>query len=160
MNPSTWHSPKYLLQQTHCSEADSPLHTSRGSILKIATHVARYFLGSVFLVFGLNGFFNFIQLPPMPTQATDFLAALVKTGYLMTLVKCTEILCGALLLSGYFVPLALVLLSPVIVNILLFHLVLTPPKDAIGAVVFFAVHLFLIVRYRAAYKPLFTPKIQ
>ena len=57
--------------------------------MKIATHVARFFQGAVFLVFGLNGFFNFIQLPPMPEAATDFLGALVKTGYLMTLVKAT-----------------------------------------------------------------------
>jgi uncharacterized membrane protein YphA (DoxX/SURF4 family) len=126
--------------------------------MKIATHVARYFLGTVFLVFGLNGFFNFIPMPSMPTAATDFLGALVKTGYLMTLVKCTEILCGALLLSGFFVPLALVLLSPVLVNILLFHLFLTPPKDAVGAVVFVAAHLFLIWQYRLAYKPMFVAK--
>jgi len=126
--------------------------------MKIATHVARYFLGALFFVMGLNGFFNFIQMPPMPTEAGDFLGALVKTGYLMTLVKCTEILCGALLLSGYFVPLALVLLSPVLVNILMFHVFLTPPKDAVGAVVFVAVHLFLIWQYRAAYRPLFQAK--
>lgn len=126
--------------------------------MKIATHVARYFLGAVFFVFGLNGFFHFIQLPPMPTEAGEFLGAMVKTGYLMTLVKVTEVVCGALLLAGVYVPLALVMLTPVVVNIFLFHAFLTPPKDAVGSVIFLAVHLFLVWQYRAHYKSLFVPK--
>ncbi|HTI49662.1 MAG TPA: DoxX family membrane protein [Planctomycetaceae bacterium] len=126
--------------------------------MKIATHVARYFLGVVFLVFGLNGFVQFIQVPPMPPAAGEFLGAMVKTGYLMTLVKLTEVACGALLLAGVYVPLALVLLSPVVLNIFLFHTFLTPPKDAIGAVIFLAVQVFLLWQYRTAYRPLFVPR--
>lgn len=126
--------------------------------MKIATHVARYFLGAVFFVFGLNGFFQFIQLPPMPPDAGAFLGAMVKTGYLMTLVKVTEVVCGALLLANLFVPLALVMLTPVVLNIFLFHAFLTPPKDTVGAVIFLVVHLFLIWQYRNHYKPLFAAK--
>jgi uncharacterized membrane protein YphA (DoxX/SURF4 family) len=127
-------------------------------IMKIATDVARYLLGAVFFAFGLNGFLNFIKLPPMPPEAGEFLGAMVKTGYLMTVVKLTEVVCGSLLLSGLFVPLALVLLAPVVVNIVLFHLYLTPPSDAVSAYVFLALHLFLLWSYRTYYKPLFTMK--
>lgn len=126
--------------------------------MKIATHVARYFLGAVFFVFGLNGFFQFIKLPPLPPEAGEFLGAMVKTGYLMTLVKVTEVVCGVLLLVNVFVPLALVMLTPVVVNIFLFHAFLTPPKDVIGSVIFLVVHIFLVWQYRAHYKPLFVAK--
>jgi uncharacterized membrane protein YphA (DoxX/SURF4 family) len=124
--------------------------------MKIATHIARYLLGAVFLVFGLNGFLNFIKLPPFPPEAGEFLGALMKTGYLWALVKLTEVVCGALLLSGQFVPLALVLLAPVVINIVFFHLYLTPPSDGAPAYVFLALHLFLLWSYRSYYKPLFT----
>ncbi|MGE5194517.1 MAG: DoxX family membrane protein [Deltaproteobacteria bacterium] len=126
--------------------------------MKIATHSARYLLGLVFLVFGLNGFFNFLTPPPMPPAAGEFIGALVKTGYLMTLVKLTEVVCGALLLSGFLVPLALVLLSPVIVNIALFHVCLVPPQEGVMQFVFVAMHVFLMWQYRAYYKGLFTLK--
>lgn len=124
--------------------------------MKVATHVARYLLGAVFFVFGLNGFVNFITLPPMPTEAREFLEALVKSGYMMQLIKGTEVVCGALLLAGVAVPLTLVVLAPIVINIVLFHVYLTPPKDTVSAFVFLALHLFLVWRYRAWYKPLFT----
>ena len=126
--------------------------------MKIATHIVRYLLGAVFFVFGLNGFLNFIKLPPFPPEAGEFLGAMMKTGYLWTLVKTTEVVCGALLLSGLFVPLTLVLLAPVVINIVFFHLYLTPPSDGVPAYVFLALHLFLLWSYRDYYKPLFTPK--
>lgn len=126
--------------------------------MKIATHVARYLLGAVFFVFGLNGFLNFIALPPMPEPAGELLGAFVRSGYLMTFIKGTEVVCGALLLTGVAVPLALVALTPVVINIVLFHVYLTPPKDAVSAFVFLALHLFLVWRYRAYFRPLFTVK--
>jgi uncharacterized membrane protein YphA (DoxX/SURF4 family) len=126
--------------------------------MKVATQISRYLLGAVFLVFGLNGFLNFIKLPPFAPEAGDFLGALMKTGYLWTLLKLTEVVCGALLLSGLFVPLALVLLAPVVVNIVLFHLYLTPPSDAAPAYLVLGLHVFLLWSYRSCYKPLFTAK--
>jgi len=74
----------------------------------------------------------------------------------MNFIKGTEVVCGALLLAGVAVPLALVALTPVLVNIVLFHVYLTPPKDAVSAFVFLALHLFLVWRYRTYYKPFFT----
>jgi uncharacterized membrane protein YphA (DoxX/SURF4 family) len=124
--------------------------------MKIAAVVARVLLGLVFFVFGLNGFLNFMPMPPLPESAGAFLGSLVNTGYLMTLVKLVETICGALLLAGVFVPLALVLLAPVLVNIVLFHVFLTPLQDSVGAFVFLALYLFLVWRYRNYYRELFT----
>src|SRR5688572_27791919 len=86
--------------------------------------VARIILGLIFFVFGLNGFLHFAPLPPMPEKATLFLGALGASGYMFTLIKATEILVGAALLANRFVPLALVVLAPVVLNIALFHVFL------------------------------------
>jgi len=124
--------------------------------MKVATGIARYLLGIVFFVFGLNGFLDLIPLPPLPTPAADFLQALQHTGYLFYLVKGTEVVAGALLLSGRFVPLALVLLSPVIVNIVLFHAYLNAPHEVVPPLVMLGVHLFLVWQYRKHYQTLFA----
>jgi uncharacterized membrane protein YphA (DoxX/SURF4 family) len=87
---------------------------------------ARLLLGSIFFVFGLNGFLGFLPQPPVTPEGGAFLGALAATGYMFPLIKGTEVLAGALLLSGQFVPLALVLLSPIVVNIFAFHALLSP----------------------------------
>src|SRR6266481_2383319 len=86
--------------------------------------VARIFLGLVFFVFGLNGFLHFIPQPPMSGPPADFMGALAATGYMFALIKGAEVAAGLLLLTGRFVPLALTLLAPVLVNILAFHALL------------------------------------
>jgi putative oxidoreductase len=88
--------------------------------MRIAGLIARYLLGLIFLVFGLNGFLHFIPMAPMPGAAGQFMGAIYGTGYL-TVIFLLEIIPALLLLAGRYVPLALVLLGPVIVNILLFH---------------------------------------
>lgn len=85
---------------------------------------ARLLLGLLFLVFGLNGFFNFLPQPEMPAAAGALAGAFAQAGYMWPLIKGTEVLSGLLLLSGFFVPLALLFLAPVVVNILLFHIFL------------------------------------
>src|SRR6476646_9889721 len=97
--------------------------------------VARVVLGFAFFVFGLNGFLHFLPQPPMSGPPAAFMGALGATGYLFPLLKGTEVLAGALLLSGFFVPLALTLLAPVIVNIVAFHLFLAPGTYAVVGVV-------------------------
>jgi uncharacterized membrane protein YphA (DoxX/SURF4 family) len=94
--------------------------------MKKVPMIARYLLGLIFFVFGLNGFLNFLPAPPLAEAGLKFIMALVETGYLMPLVKGIEVFAGALLLAGYFVPLALLLLAPIVVNILLFHTILSP----------------------------------
>ena len=88
--------------------------------------IARILLGLIFFVFGLNGFFNFLPAPPMPDKAAAFAGGLMASGYFFPFLKATEVLCGALLLAGAMVPLALVVLAPIIVNIILFHGFLAP----------------------------------
>jgi uncharacterized membrane protein YphA (DoxX/SURF4 family) len=86
--------------------------------------VARIFLGLIFFVFGLNGFLNFIPTPPPPEPIVAFMKGLMSTGYFFPLLKATEVTCGALLLSNRLVPLALIVLSPIIVQIFAFHVLL------------------------------------
>ena len=91
--------------------------------------VARVLLGLIFVVFGLNGFFNFIpmsSMPPMPEKAMAFMGGLMGSGYFMPFLAGTQTLCGALLVIGAFVPLALIVLAPIVINIILFHAFLAP----------------------------------
>ena len=92
-------------------------------------HAARLFVGLAFFVFGLNGFLGFMPQPPLPESAGAFMGALAATGYMFPLIKGTEVLAGAMLLSGRFVPLSLVLLAPITVNILAFHAFLDAPSS-------------------------------
>ncbi|MDA8020035.1 MAG: DoxX family membrane protein [Thermoanaerobaculia bacterium] len=91
--------------------------------------IARILLGLIFFVFGLNGFFNFLPPPELPQAAQEFFGALAATGYFLTFVKLTEVVCGLLLLIGRFVPLALTILAPVVLNIVLFHIFLAPAPE-------------------------------
>lgn len=112
--------------------------------------VARILLGLVFLVFGLNGFLSFLPMPPLPESAGAFMGALAATGYMLPLIKGTEVVAGLLLLSGRFVPLALVLLAPIIVNIAFFHAVLAP--NPVTVVLLLALELYLAWAYRDAFR--------
>lgn len=112
---------------------------------------ARVALGLIFFVFGLNGFLHFLPQPPMSGPPAQFLGALAATGYMLPLIKGTEVTAGALLLLGRYVPLALTLLAPVIVNILAFHAFLAPSGIALPLVVL-ALELTLAWSYRAAYR--------
>src|SRR6266404_1296969 len=96
------------------------------AIRKHLPTAARLFLGLVFTVFGLNFFLHFIPAPPPAPRAGAFAGALFASGYLFPLLKTTEVVAGLLLLSGRFVPLALAVLAPIIVNIVGFHLFLAP----------------------------------
>jgi hypothetical protein len=116
-----------------------------------ATTGARILLGLVFFVFGLNGFLGFMPQPPQPPEAGAFLGALGATGYMFPLIKGTEVLAGALLLGNAFVPLALLLLAPIVVNIAAFHLVLAPGGAAMGLGLV-ALLGFVAWRYRDAWR--------
>jgi uncharacterized membrane protein YphA (DoxX/SURF4 family) len=119
-------------------------------ISRFAPTVVRVFLGLVFFVFGLNGFLQFMPQPPMPEKAGAFMGALAATGYMFPLIKSVEVVAGALLLSNRFVPLALALLAPNVVNIVLFHTVLAPGGLPV-AIVVLALELYAAWTYRDAY---------
>jgi len=119
--------------------------------------VARVLMGVPFLVFGLNGFLNFLPQPPMPAAAGAFVGALAASGYLFPVLKTVEIVSALLLLSGRFVPLALTLLAPVLVNIVAFHAALAPAGLAIPLVLL-AAEIYLAWVHRDAFAPLLRAK--
>jgi hypothetical protein len=95
-------------------------------IVKTASVVARYLAGVIFLVFGLNGFLNFIPLPPPDgIAAQQFMGALYVSHYLWV-IFAFQLVAGVLLLANRYVPLAVAMLAPVIVNILTFHALMAP----------------------------------
>ena len=93
--------------------------------VKILTNISRFLLGLIFLVFGLNGFLHFIPMPPPSGVAGQFLGAMFVSKYLLV-VSGLQVISGALLLINRYVPLALTILGPIIVNILLFHALMSP----------------------------------
>ena len=116
--------------------------------------IARVLLGLVFFVFGLNGFLHFLPQPPPPAGALGFLGGLASAGYFFPLLKGTEVLAGTLLLAG-FVPIALTLLAPIIVNIVAFHTFLAPGNWPVVGLVLVS-EIYLAIVHRAAFAPLFV----
>ncbi len=120
--------------------------------------VARILLGLVFFVFGLNGFLHFLTMPPMPEEAGALMGALGATGYFFPVLKIVETVSGALLLSGMFVPLALILLAPVIVQIFLFHAVLAPGGIGLPIVLVILEAYLGFVAYRSSFVGVLSAK--
>ena len=117
--------------------------------MKILIIIARVLLGLIFVVFGLNAFLHFIPMKLPEGLAGEFMKALFMSHYFYV-VAVLQIVGGALLLLGRFVPLGLTLLGPVIVNILLFHIFLQPSGLPLALVVS-ALALFLLWANRQAF---------
>jgi putative oxidoreductase len=117
--------------------------------MKIVTIIARILLGLIFVVFGLNGFLHFIHMPPPPpnSAAGHFFAAVSTSGY-MSVIFLLQIIGGLLVLLGFYVPLGLTILCPIIFNIVLFHVHMAPEGLPL-AIVVSLLALFLIWRYWA-----------
>lgn len=117
--------------------------------------VLRVLLGGLFLMSGAMKLMPSGQLPPMPPAASAYILALGATGYTMPLIAVIEVIAGGLLIAGYFVPLSLTVLAPIIVNIALFHVLLAP---SIPVVIFLlASELALAWYYRDAFAGLLRP---
>jgi hypothetical protein len=126
--------------------------------MKTVSTIARYLAGLIFLVFGLNGFLSFIHLPPPEGIAAQFMGTLYASHYLRV-IFAFQVIPGILLLANRFVPLALAMLAPVIVNILTFHALVAPgglPLALFVAVLWVAV----FVHVREAFAGLFQPRLQ
>jgi putative oxidoreductase len=125
--------------------------------MKIAATIARYLLGLMFTVFGLNGFLNFIKQPP-PTNplAIQFFTAVAASHYAY-MFFALQLVAGLMLLSGYYVPLALAILAAEILNILTFHVTMNPEGIAPGLL---ALVLWMLVftQYRRSFQPLLQAK--
>ncbi len=125
--------------------------------MKTTSIVARYLLGLMFTVFGLNGFLNFIHQPPPTNPLTIQFLVSVSQSHFATFFFAVQVLGGLLLLSGFFVPLALTLLAAELYNILAFHLTLAPasiPPALVASVLWVLVFL----QYRNSFKGIFTAK--
>ncbi|HEY5938302.1 MAG TPA: hypothetical protein VIU61_26805 [Kofleriaceae bacterium] len=143
---------------TITQSTDVSLPTVRSIKRSITRHIptaARWLLGLAFLVFGLNGFLNFLPAPTeaIPDDAMAFFGGLMKTGYMFPLIKGTEVAVGLALVTNRFVPLSLVVLAPVMVNIVLVHAFLVSSGTGI-VLVLLALTLYLAWVHRAAYRPL------
>jgi len=118
---------------------------------RIVTAIVRILLGLMFLVFGLNGFLNFIPAPKdMPPEILNVIGALMKAGY-MTVVSGAEVLVAVLLLTNRFVPLALALLAPIVVGIITYHVAMQTATIGPGIVVLL-MELYLAWAYRGAFR--------
>jgi putative oxidoreductase len=125
--------------------------------MKIISVIARYLLGLLFTVFGLNGFLNFIhQPPPANPLAIQFFVA-ISSSHFAAFFFAVQLIGGLLLLSGYFVPLALTLLAAELYNILAFHLTLAPASIT-PALVASLLWVLVFLQYRASFKDVLAKK--
>lgn len=126
--------------------------------MKIAATIARYLLGLMFFVFGLNSFLQFIpQGPPQPGNAGAFVNVLMAAHYFYG-VGAVMVIAGLLLLINRYVALGLTFLGPILFNILLFHITMAP--GSIGMGVFATLLWFLVFwQHRAAFAGLFKARL-
>jgi uncharacterized membrane protein YphA (DoxX/SURF4 family) len=124
--------------------------------MKVLSIVARYLLGLMFTVFGLNGFLNFIHQPmPVNPLAQQFLIS-VSASHFAAFFFALQVVAGLLLLSGFFVPLALTLLAGELYNILAFHLTLAP--GIAPGLVASVLWVLVFLQYRQNFHGLLGPK--
>lgn len=121
--------------------------------MKNVVLVARILLGVIFLFFGLNIILQFWKMPPPPGDAGQFLTILAVHGW-MRVVGLLQVVAGVLLLVGRFVPLALTLLAPIVVNVLLFHLLLLGGVGIAPGLLVAVLELFLLWAYRLSFRGL------
>ncbi|MFA8434602.1 MAG: DoxX family membrane protein [Marinifilaceae bacterium] len=114
--------------------------------------IARIVLGLVLVVFGLNKFIGFMPMPPMPEAASSLMEAFGAAGYIFPMLAIVEIIVGLMLLINRFVAMALLFLSPLSVNIILFHLALDPAGIGAGVLVFL-LNLYLLLANKDKYDP-------
>lgn len=125
--------------------------------MKIASTIARYLLGVIFLVFGLNGFLHFMPMPLPPGVAGQFFMALGVSHYFVV-VFLLQVVAAVLLLAGRYVPLALSIIAPVVVNILCYHAFMAPSGLPM-ALILVALWLLAVVKVRSAFAGLFLKSV-
>ena len=126
--------------------------------MRTAYVIARYVAGVIFLVFGLNGYLNFIPPPPPGGIAGQFMGALYASHYLWV-IFAFQVIAGVLLLVNRYVPLAVAVLAPVIVNILSFHALMAPSGFPLALVVS-VLWALIFVSARPAFAGLFQSRLE
>jgi putative oxidoreductase len=125
--------------------------------MKIAVIIVRILMGLMFLFASVVVLFNLVQQPELKGTAKIFMEGMLATRYLLPLIKITELLCALAFLSGFFVPLAVVVIFPIVVNILFYNAFVMPEGLPVAILIFLA-DLFLAYAYRKHYQPLLAPK--
>ncbi len=121
--------------------------------------IARVLMGLVFFASGVFAFVSHFAVPPnLPQNLQTFVAGLAASVYFMPFLKIVEITCGLMLLTGFHVPFALVVLAPVILNIFLTHLFLAPSGVPLAVVLGgLEIYLAFFARpYKDAIRPIFA----
>ena len=118
------------------------------------TTILRFILALGLIVFGLNEFIGFLPKPELPAEASEFISSLRATGYVLYLLGALEIGIGLLLLLKKWVPFALLVLVPISVNIVMFHIFLDLP-NILQALIVALINAILVYKYWKAYRPLF-----
>jgi len=124
--------------------------------MKNVVIIARILLGIIFVAFGLNAFLHFLPKPMPPGIAGQFVGAMFQSHFIL-FVSTLEVISGALLLANFYVPFALAILAPIIVNILLF-LVLLPPLGWQPGVLAAILWIFLFIHYRKYFSGIFVQR--
>lgn len=119
--------------------------------------ISRRLLGLAMIIFAFNGYFEFIMIPMPERQGFIFIMAMEKTGYMFPMISLFQLVCGFMLFFGKFVILATTILTPIIFNILVFHIFLAP-SGLLFAFLFTALNLNLLWRHREAFYNLFFNK--
>ena len=132
--------------------------SSKNINMKITTVIARFLLGLIFLIFGLNGFLHFIPASMPSGTAGQFVGALFVSHYLVP-IFLLQLIAAILLLINRYVPLALTLLAPIIVNILLFHLLMALSGLAL-AIVVTVLWIVVFLSVRSAFDALLQPRVR
>jgi putative oxidoreductase len=128
--------------------------------MRIATIIVRILLGALYTFSAIMVLFHLMKEPEMTGNAKTFMEGMMATGYFMTLLKITELLCGIALIAGLFAPLATAIIFPVSLNIFLYHICIGPEgAPGIPVAIFVLVaNLFLAYAYREKYKPMLSMK--
>src|SRR4029077_823349 len=141
---------KYILMSIYFKSTKQPN-------MKTTTVIARFLLGFIFLVFGLNGFLHFIPATTPTGTAGQFLGALFVSSYLVP-IFLLQITSAVLLLLNRYIPLALTLLAPIIVNILLIHILMLPSGLGLALVVT-VLWIVVFLGVRSAFAGLFQQRV-
>jgi putative oxidoreductase len=124
--------------------------------MNILKSAPRVILGLIYVIFGINGFLQFLPMPELPEAAGSLMGAFMMTGYMLPFIKITEIAGGLLLLSGCRAALGVIVLAPITLNILFFHMFLTPGISNLAMpIVMIALQLEVTRQNWGTLKPLF-----
>ena len=120
---------------------------------RVLSEFARLIMGGIFIIWGSNGFWSFLPLPPASIEGNNFILALKDTGYLFWMEKAIECICGTLLVVNIFVPLCLIILTPILINIILYGVFLDPNVvTLLMPTILLTCMIYLVWSYRGIFK--------